>query len=81
MNILSKSPNVKVSSFKKSAEGAVALFSKALVELRSVNQKIDSEATLTSAEIEKLVVFNSELAQQKEANEKIIAKISNIIEG
>jgi len=81
MNILSKSPNIKVSNFKKSADGAVALFSKALTELRAVNQKIDSEATVTSTEIEKLVIFSSELAQQKEANEKIIAKISNIIEG
>lgn len=80
MNIFTKSPQQKIADFSNSAINAIAVFTKTLTDLASINSKIDTEREIAVAKMAELDTFEKTLATQKIANEKIMGKIKTIIE-
>lgn len=80
INILPKNSAAKLADFQKQAQNAYSIFTKAMNDLASTNEKIAAEVTLTEAQINELITFNENLNTQKVANDKIIGKIKSIIE-
>jgi hypothetical protein len=80
MNILSQSPASKLTSFQKQAQNAYSIFTKAMNDLATTNEKITVEASLAETQIKELTAFTENLNAQKVANEKVIGKIKSIVE-
>lgn len=80
MNILSQSPASKLANFQKQAQNAYSIFTKAMNDLATTNEKIAVEVSTTEKQIKELTAFTEELHLQKTANDKVIGKIKSIIE-
>lgn len=80
MNILSQTPATKLAAFQKQAQNAYSVFTKAMNDLVTTNEKISAEVKATEEQIASLTSFTQELKGQSTANDKIIGKIKSIIE-
>lgn len=80
MNILTISSASKLASFEKQAKTAYSIFTKAMTDLATTNEKIAVEVSATEIQIKELTAFTENLNIQKVANDKVIGKIKSIIE-
>lgn len=80
INILPKSSAAKLADFQKQAQNAYSIFTKAMNDLATTNEKITVEATAAQAQIAELTTFTENLNAQKVANDKVIGKIKAIVE-
>jgi hypothetical protein len=80
MNILTKSPATKLADFQKQAQNAYSIFTKAMSDLATTNEKIAVEVTAAEAQIKELAAFTENLNAQKVANDKVIGKTKSIVE-
>jgi len=80
MNILTSSPASKLASFQKQAQNAYSIFTKAMNDLATTNEKIAVEVSATETQIKELTTFTENLNAQKVANDKVIGRIKSIVE-
>lgn len=80
MAILSTSPATKLANFQKQAQNAYSIFTKAMNDLATTNEKISAEVVTAQTQIAELTSFTESLNTQKVANDKVIGKIKSIIE-
>lgn len=80
MNILTTSPATKLANFEKQAKNAYSIFTKAINDLATTNEKIAVEVSTTAEQIKELTAFTENLNAQKAANDKVIGKIKSIVE-
>lgn len=80
MTILTSSNATKLANFQKQAQNAYSIFTKAMNDLATTNEKIAVEVSATETQIKELTAFTENLNIQKVANDKVIGKIKSIIE-
>lgn len=69
-----------VSSISKKSSNILDIFNKTINDLNAVNSTIDDEADSKQLEIERLTAEREHLTKLKDKHNKVIAKITGILE-
>lgn len=72
------STTVAIEKLQKNSDKIVNVFTKTINDLTTVNQEVDTHIESRNAEIERINAENAKLVSIKDANQKVIDKISKI---